>query len=101
MTLDEFEKEVKEWYIKNNINLSETWFEVRTIGLWKKKKVILLNKVSIISFQGLFNQIESFKEETYSECFDDILMALHYFDVNKKMSDNIECVETFCTVKIC
>lgn len=101
MTLEEFEKEVKEWYIKNNVNLSETWFEVRTIGLWKKKKVILLNKVSIISFQGLFNQIESFEEETYSECFVDILTALYYFDINKKMEDNTECVETFCTVKIC
>jgi hypothetical protein len=99
MTLEEFELKVKEWYLENKVNLSETWFEVKTIGRWKSKRVCLENKIPCISHRGLFRALETHSEKTYSECFEVILKALAYWDTNKTYSENIKCVEHFCTIK--
>jgi len=95
MTIDEFEKQVKDWYLENGINLSETWFHVKTKGEWKKKTVLLTNKIPRISHKGIFVAVGD-SAETYEECFNNILRVLGYWEINKTKDENKECIETFC-----
>ncbi|NOQ32429.1 MAG: hypothetical protein GQ570_15075 [Helicobacteraceae bacterium] len=97
MEITEFEKKVKGWYLKNNANLSEQWFQVEAQGIYKHKRVVLTNTISPISFDGLFGCIGN-EQETYSKCFIEILKALEYWDILKTKAENRECIETFCAI---